>query len=299
MRPWTTRTLNAAVVAAGFAAVGTGSASAADTATPGLPDLTQAPDDIGITAPLHTCQAAADLPMGPCPNVTVKASIPNVFKQVGADITTMAHGVAGELRDSRQPLSAGNATRVLGHVTAETTRLQRMTDTRPTVSAEVETGNTARTESGGKHAKLLDAEVGPRHSGHEGVSAADTAVDLTAAQGQSIAPLTNSVGTVVPRSVQDAPPQVSDGRVNLPRAGEALPAHRNTPAMAALDDGLTGVAGKTGTTGQTGVARSSGMAERASDTLAGIGTPVGTPSDSLPVVGSVPNPLSNPHSLGL
>ncbi|RCW45291.1 hypothetical protein DFQ14_103260 [Halopolyspora algeriensis] len=305
MRPWTTRTLNAAVVAAGFATATTGTASAADTANPGLPDLSQVPDDLGITAPLHTCQTPAGTlqkqTMGSCADVTLKAEAPNPVKKVGADIATTARGTAGEMLSERSSLPSVQPGPVLGHVAKAKARVEQLVDSRPTVGVEAETTSAGRSNERGKHAKLLEAEVGPRHPGHEGVSAADTAVDLTAAQGGSIEPL-KPVGAVVskalqsapspsadgranlPKTLQDAPPQASDSRANLPRIGEILPAHKHTPALAALDNGLTGVTSRADTT------------DRGGETLPGTGTPVGTPSDALPIVGSVPNPGS---ALGL
>ncbi len=215
MRPWTTRTVQMAVVAAGFAAVGTGTASAAQ--APDVPDLSTVPDDIGFTAPADACRIQEGPGYGPtkapCVDAQLHASSPNVIKKVGADIATTAHDVAGDLQDGRPPLSAEKVNRVLGHVASGANDVQRLTKTRPTVGVKATPEHVGLFQE--KHpgsGRLVDAEVGPREPGHEGVSAVDTAVDATVMQGFRSTPL-NPVGAVTP-ALQDTPLQ--DEPVTLP-----------------------------------------------------------------------------------
>ncbi|GAA4619893.1 hypothetical protein GCM10023108_46800 [Saccharopolyspora hordei] len=202
MRPWTTRTVQAAVVAAGFAAVGAGTASAAETTDVPEPDLSSIPDQIGFTAPVNACQMQEGAGFGPvkapCADAQLHASSPNLVKQVGVDITTTAHGVAGELQDGSSPLVPGKANRVLGHLVAEGDRLAGMTKTRPTLGVSATPEHIGVLHERVPDATLLDAEIGPYTPGHQGVSAVDTAFDVTAVQGFESQPVISPVGAISP-----------------------------------------------------------------------------------------------------
>lgn len=237
MRPWTTRSLQAAVAAAGIAAAGTGTAAAA-----GNSAFTDVPDDIRADVPADTCATPSGLApernVAPCADVDLKTSTPNVVKTVGADITTMAHGIEGELRDGQPVLAPGKPNRVLGHVFAETTRLENMTQTRPNVGIAVEpdrTGFLDKTRPGGG---LLEAEVGPRGPSHEGFSAADTAVELTAAQGYEVDPLFEPVG-LVKTATEQTPVQNPGQPVGVPDPAGMVPAVEQVPATAEVDHAAT------------------------------------------------------------
>ncbi|WP_017973562.1 hypothetical protein [Actinopolyspora halophila] len=241
MRPWTTRTLNAVVVAAGFAAVGAGTATAdsPESTTPDLtkPDLSQVPDEIGFTAPVDTCQQAgvAGQEKVPCADTTLHANAPNLFKEVGKEITRASHGLANEVRDEEPALESGEASRLLGQVGTTAKKVDQLSRTRPEVGVNVRPENTGVLQSKSDEGELLNAEVGPRGSSHEGVSAADTAVDATIAQGYEAKPLTNPVGTVT-RAAGESPLSTSQKPVELPEVGHVVPAAKQAPAVRELDD---------------------------------------------------------------
>ncbi|RKT85564.1 hypothetical protein SAMN05421805_11834 [Saccharopolyspora antimicrobica] len=247
MRPWTTRTVQAAVVAAGFAAVGTGAASAAETTDLPKPDLSSIPDQVGFTAPVNACQmqkgAGFNPVKAPCADAQLHASSPNLVKQVGVDIITTGHGVAGELRDGRPLLAPGKPNQVLSHVLAEGNRLTGMTKTRPTIGVSAAPEHLGVLHQRTPNATLLDAEVGPRKPGHQGVSAVDTAIDATAVQGFEAEPVASPVGVVAPTLARN--PLNSPGQpMPLPKPAELLPAVGKIPPLAELDKGLGGGAGE-------------------------------------------------------
>ncbi|MGW1677715.1 hypothetical protein [Saccharopolyspora sp. NPDC002376] len=230
-------------MAAGFAAVGTGAASAAETTDLPKPDLSSIPDQVGFTAPVNACQMQNGLGFSPvkapCADAQLHANSPNLIKQVGKDITTTGHGIAGELRDGRPALAPGKPNRVLSHVSAEGNRLTGMTKERPTIGASVTPENLGVLHAKNSNATLLDAEVGPRQPDHQGVSTADTAVDVTAAQGYEAEPAVNPVGAVAPtlqRNPLNAPGEV----MPLPKPDQLVPAVGKIPPVAALDQGLGG-----------------------------------------------------------
>ncbi|MBB5155255.1 hypothetical protein [Saccharopolyspora phatthalungensis] len=245
MRPWTTRTVQAAVVAAGFAAVGTGAASASENAEIPKPDLSSVPDDVGFLAPVNACQAQDGPGYGPtkapCADTQLHANTPNLVKKVGADITTTAYGVGGELQDGRPMLTPGKPNRVLGHVFAETTRAAQLTKTRPTVGGSVIPDHLGVVTERVPDAALLNTEVGPRQPGHQGTSALDTAIDLTAAQGYDTAPLTDPVGMVAP-TLANNPLQTSGEPMTLPQPEKILPATGKLPATPRLDNSVSATA---------------------------------------------------------
>ncbi|SDY62077.1 hypothetical protein SAMN05216215_103110 [Saccharopolyspora shandongensis] len=245
MRPWTTRTVKAAVVAAGFAAVGTGAAAAAESIDLPKPDLSSFPDNIGVRAPLNTCQLqngpGYSPTKAPCADTQVYANTPNMVKKVGADITTTARGIGGELRDGRPVLAPGKPNQVLGHVFAETTRVAQMTKTRPTIGGSVAPDHLGVASERIPGATLLDTEVGPREPGHQGMSTLDTAVDLTAAQGYATEPLANPVGAAA-SALQRNLLQNSGEQVALPQPEKLVPAIEKTQVASELDGGATDVA---------------------------------------------------------
>ncbi|GAB3277167.1 hypothetical protein [Parasphingorhabdus pacifica] len=254
MRPWTTRTMQAAVVAAGFAAVGTASASAEEASPLPAPDLSQVPDEVGFSVPVDACEmqqgAAFHRTKAPCVDAQVKASSPNLVKQVGADIVTTTHGVAGELRDGRPILAPGKPNRILGHLFAETTRVEQMTKARPTISADVQPDHTGAFDQHAKEGGFFEAKIGPRQPDHEGVSAVDTAAEFTAAQGYELEPLANPVGAVAP-TLRDTPQNGSGP--TLPKLGHVAPIANDMPALAMVDNKLADATHKLGRDVATGL----------------------------------------------
>ena len=232
MRPWTTRTMRVAVVAAGFAAAGTGTASAAGTSAGPTADLPHVPDQIGFQTPVNTCQTPPGLEQDrekmPCADVTLTASSPNLFKKVGGDVARTSHGLAGELRDNKPLLSPGKPNRILGHVANEAAQVERMTKLRPTLGVAADPGHTGVLDEHTPQGGLLDAQVGPREPGHQGLSALDTKADISAARGFQVAPLVNPIGLVTP-ALQDNPLQTSPRPLTLPKPEQTVPALEQLP----------------------------------------------------------------------
>ncbi|MFR9729568.1 hypothetical protein ACL03H_10090 [Saccharopolyspora sp. MS10] len=237
MRPWTTRTLQAAVVAAGFAAAGAGTAAAAPGPALAEPDLSAVPDTIGATVPVDACRAQ-DAPgfhstKAPCVDAQLRLGAPNVVKQVGADIVTTTHGVAGELSDGEPLLSEGKPARITRHIGQERLRLEELTKTRPTIGVEVEPRHTGLVDKHSPGGGFLEAEVGPRQEDHQGVSAGDTAFALTAAQGYTVGPAVRP----------DALLQHDLRGGNLPAVGDVVPAAGKVADMTRADE-VTAVPGQ-------------------------------------------------------
>jgi hypothetical protein len=190
--------------------------------------------------PVNACEMQDGPGFGPakapCADTTLHANSPNTLKKVGADITTTAHGAAGEFRDGRPLLAPGKPNRVLGHVVAEGTRVQQMTRTRPTVGTTVTPGHQGVLTERAPDARLLDAEVGPRPPQHQGLSTADTAVKLTAVRGYDSAPVSNPLGMVAP-TLQGSPLQTAGEPVTLPEVDRILPAAGPVPVVSKLNQG--------------------------------------------------------------
>lgn len=275
MRPWTTRTVHVAAVAAGFAALGAGTANAA----PHEPDLSQVPDDIAFQAPVHACQTPHGVEPGrniiPCADSTLKSSTPNVFKKAGSDISDTAHGLAGELKGPN-PLANAQPTRLAGQVLTEKDRLLQVAKERPTLGTDLDPGRTGLVDNPMPGGGVLDATVGPREPGHQGVSGADTAVDLTAAQGHDIpAPITPAGALPnagkVPALAEAPQGQLADAQRVVPVAGRV-------PATALMDRELTDPV-------QSGVGQ-------VRETLPNL--PISSTPEGLPVVGQTPQMMGLP-----
>lgn len=245
MRPWTTRTLQAAVVAAGFAAAGTGTASAAPAPTTPMPDLSKVPDFVGFKAPVNTCQTPPGLRYGrekvPCADLEVNTQSPNVIKKVGADIATTSYGMAGELQDGKPLLAPGKPNRMLGHAFGEAARLEHTAKTRPDVNSDLDANYTGVLDDHSREGGLLKAHVWPRGPHHDGFSAADTAADLTLARGYKVEPLASPVGAVAP-ALENNPLQTNGAPVTLPKVEQVLPATKQVPEVPRLENGLADTA---------------------------------------------------------
>lgn len=238
MHPWTTRTVKAAVVAAGFAAVGTGTAAAADEPELTKPDLSSVPDEIGAKAPIPACAMQEQPGFGstkaPCVDAELYAKSPNLVKKVGMDITRATHGVADELRADGPLLTPEKPNRIVGHLANGVAGIEQTTKARPTVGASATPDHLGVLTEHTKDAELLDAEIGPRGPQHEGTSALDTAVDVTAAQGYSAGPVVDPVGAVMP--VVENNPLQTRTPVNVEPLEETVPPAQNVPVVSELDD---------------------------------------------------------------
>lgn len=237
MRPWTTRTLQAAVVAAGLAAAGTGTASAAQTPELTEPDLSAVPDEIGFTAPIDACRAQ-DAPgfnatKAPCVDAQLRVSAPNVVKQVGAQVIRTSHGVAGALADGRS-LDTAKLTQVSQHVGEAKNGLLGLAETRPTIGVSAQPRHTGVLEPHSPQSSLLNAEIGPRGAKHEGVSGVDTALALTAAQGYTVGPVANPGAALKP--VVQSDQRTGQPRLDLPEPSDVVPGARQVTSMTRADE---------------------------------------------------------------
>ncbi|MBE9375793.1 hypothetical protein IQ251_15175 [Saccharopolyspora sp. HNM0983] len=239
MHPWTTRTVKAAVVAAGFAAVGTGTAAAADEPELTKPDLSSVPDEIGFKAPINACSMQEQPGFGstkaPCADAELYAKSPNLVKKVGTDITRAGHGVADELRAEGPLLTPEKPSRITGHLVNGAAEIEQATKARPTVGGSATPDHLGLLTEHTENAELLDAEIGPRGPQHSGTSALDTAVELTAAQGYSTEPVAEPVGAVMPL-LENNPLQTSREPVTVEPLEETVPAAQNAPVVSELDD---------------------------------------------------------------
>lgn len=232
MPPWTTRTLQAAVVAAGVTAVGSGFVPAADAApVPDKPDLTRIPDQIELNAPLDGCDPAKA--PSPCFDGGAHVAVPTMVKQVGGHVVRTGGGLTNAAR-------SGSVPQAVGVVYAESLHLQQTAKARPTVGVAAKPDHVAGLGRQSEEGGLLDTEIGPRGRTHEGVSAVDTALELSFARGYAQEP-PRPVGEVVAPVVRDAP--VVDRLLDRPQPRDSE-SFRRTPAMASLDstvhDAVTG-----------------------------------------------------------
>lgn len=238
MHPWTTRTIKAAVVAAGFATVGTGTVAAADEPELTKPDLSSVPDEVGFKAPIPACtmqeQPGFGTTKAPCADAELYAKSPNLVKKVGKDVTHASHGAGDELRADGPLLTPEKPSRIAGHLVEGVAQVEQATKARPTVGASANPDHLGVLTEHTEDAELLDAEVGPRGPQHEGTSAADTSVDLTAAQGYSAGPVIEPVGSVMP-VVENNPLQTRDP-VTVEPVEETVPPVKDVPVVSELDD---------------------------------------------------------------
>ncbi|AOS65367.1 hypothetical protein [Actinoalloteichus hymeniacidonis] len=229
----TSRTLQAAVMAAGFAAMGAGTAMATD-ATDRLPSKADVPTDIGAELPLHSCQSPAYAVTGseivPCADVTAKASIPNVFVQPAYTLEGTALALADQFTTPGPLLDVNRVNRLggaLGTEVAEVTALQR---TRPDIALDVAPGNTGVLDQSTSDT-LLSTRLRERPENYSGFSAVDTAVEINAVEGYTLGqPLDpNTITRPVTGAVSGGPlgstptlPETADVPVVGPAADQAL-----------------------------------------------------------------------------
>ncbi|MCX2732225.1 hypothetical protein OOZ19_18460 [Saccharopolyspora sp. NFXS83] len=195
------------------------------------------PDDIGVTVPVDACRMQ-DAPgfnstKAPCLDAQLRAGVPNVVKQVGANIVTTTHGIAGELRDGEPLLSEGKPARITRHIGEARLDVEDLTKTRPTIGVAANPRHTGIVDMHSPDGKFLEAEIGPRQSDHQGVSAGDTSLALDAAHGYTVGP--------VARPDELLKHDLSGG--NLPRVGDVVPAAGKVADMAKADE-LTAVPGQ-------------------------------------------------------
>lgn len=215
MRPWTTRTLHVALLAAGVAALGSGTASAADLPG-GTPEVPAAPAQLGGALPLALCQPPVPVQgqgMIPCADAGIGAQAPNIIKDGALTVAGTAQAAGQELQNG-QPLADPHRVTDLAAIGARgATQLAAIDHQRPSANLGLNPGNTGLLDKG----TLLDSALSPHQPGQPGFSAGDTQADLTALHGETLAPLTDPSRTV---SELTAAPQTAVGNLT---AGKSLP----------------------------------------------------------------------------
>lgn len=139
MPPMTTRALRVTVLAAGLAAAGTSTASAAT--APGMPGLNSAPDEINKHEVVNPCQALKDPQPERCPELRAHVQSPTVLKQVGADVVRGGHELRGDLSGPGLPVEPDKVDRAVGTVGGVVHNVDEHTNTLPNVDATVHPGS--------------------------------------------------------------------------------------------------------------------------------------------------------------
>ncbi|GAA0529474.1 hypothetical protein A8924_6708 [Saccharopolyspora erythraea NRRL 2338] len=202
--PWGTRTLQAAVVAAGVTAVGGGAVAIADggqATPPSGPELTRIPEQVELAAPIDGCKPQ-DVSAKTCVDAVGRVVAPTLVHQAGADLGQSRSELGSALRVERPLVSFGKAQRALDAVQNTSHRAQELGRTRPTTQVGLWPDNIGPLHKQTADGVLFDAELAPRPPDHEGVSALDTVSRLDAAHGYGMRPATVPVGTVMPLARQ-------------------------------------------------------------------------------------------------
>ncbi|ASO22417.1 hypothetical protein FHR81_004226 [Actinoalloteichus hoggarensis] len=183
----TSRTLQAAVMAAGFAAMGAGAAMA--TESDSRTALPERPQDIGAELPLHSCQSLAYQYAGseivPCADITAKAGVRNVLAQPAYTVEGTALALADQFVTPGPLLDVDRVNRLSGAVGHEVDEITDLQTTRPDISLDVAPGNTGVLDEGSRDS-LLQTRIWERPENHSGFSAADTALEVNAVRGYTI-----------------------------------------------------------------------------------------------------------------
>jgi hypothetical protein len=180
-------------MAAGLAAAGTGTATAANNPTLPLPHIGGLPDNIDTQAPLDTCQTFSDLGNGldraPCANAHLGLNSPNPTQKVGEGIVR-AGKLTGALQDAQPQRSLGRAADISSPV-------DELAKT-PTVNAGVQPRYPGVLDANRPDAGLVSAGVHPRGGNEEGVLGTNTVPDLHAMNGYSLQPKADPRGLAEP-----------------------------------------------------------------------------------------------------
>lgn len=189
MRPWTTRTLHVALLAAGVAALGSATASAAELPG-GTPDVAGAPSQIGGALPLALCQPPVPVQGQhtlPCADTNLGMQAPNLAKKGATTIAGTAAGVGGQLADGKPITEPQRVPALAGVAAHQLNQLAALNRQRPDTSLGLAPGNTGVIDKG----TLLDGTVRPHQPGEPGFSAADTQANLDAVQGETLKPISS------------------------------------------------------------------------------------------------------------
>jgi hypothetical protein len=209
-------------MAAGLAAAGTGTATAANNPALPLPRIGGLPDSIDAQAPLDTCQTLLGLGNGldraPCASAHLGLNAPNPTQKVGESIVR-AGKPTGALQDLQPQRSQGRAT----HISSPVNELAKT----PTVNAGIQPRYPGVLDTNRPDAGLVSAGIHPRGDNEQGVLDTDVVPDLHAMSGYTLQPKADPSGMVEPLT---KPVQNLRGV----RAGDVVP----TPVRSAL--GQTG-----------------------------------------------------------
>ena len=217
MPPMTTRALRVTVLAAGLAAAGTSTASAAT--TPGMEGLRSAPDEINKHQLVNACRAQEAPHPERCPEIEAGVQSPTVLKQVGVEVVRHGHELRQDLSRPGLPLDDEQVGRAAGAVGGVVRGVEAQTAARPNVDAAVRPGEQPLMRPNSPNSRFLDTHVGPRGRTHQGVSALDTAVDAHAVQGYDI-----GQGTLPREFVLSLPPEAGMPKHPVP-AEAGVPKH--------------------------------------------------------------------------
>lgn len=226
MRPWTTRTLHVALLAAGVAALGSTTASASELPG-GTPDVAGAPAQIGGALPLALCQPPVPVQgqhMLPCADTNLGAQSPNLVKQGALNVAGTAAGLGGQLSDGQPLTGPQRVPQTVGLAARQLNRLVAMDHQRPDVALGLAPGNTGSIDQG----TLLGGTVRPHQAGAPGFSALDTALNLDAVHGETLKPIDNP-SRALP-DLTSTPQALTD---NLARGG-TLPASTDLPGQSTV-----------------------------------------------------------------
>ena len=141
MPPMTTRALRVTVLAAGLAAAGTSTASAAT--APGMAGLRSAPDEINKHEVVNPCRAQEDPHPERCPEVAADVQSPTVLKQVGGDVVRGGHELRENLSRPGLPVDHDKVDRAARTVGGVVRGVDEHTNTLPNVDATLRPGAVA------------------------------------------------------------------------------------------------------------------------------------------------------------
>lgn len=138
MPPMTTRALRVTVLAAGLAAAGTSTASAAT--APSMAGLRSAPDEINKHEVVNPCRGLKAPQPERCPEVAAHVQSPTVLKQVGVDVVRGGHELRGNLSRPGLPVDPEKVDRAVGTVGGVVHNVDEHTNALPNVDATVRPG---------------------------------------------------------------------------------------------------------------------------------------------------------------
>ncbi|HEY8373273.1 MAG TPA: hypothetical protein VIL00_11060 [Pseudonocardiaceae bacterium] len=213
MRPWTKRTLHAAVLAAGFTALGASMASASPAQEPRIDLPTTTPTELNLDIPLDTCNPPSlefyeahgvEVPeeavpyltsneQVPCWDASLHLNVPNVPVQAGTALAGTTSGLAHELVGDDEPITdPHNVEGVLGLLGVDG-RGEGLIHQRPEAGFELAVDNVGVLDDT-EHLASLD--VGPYDSQRpQALAVGDLGVEADFLHGHTIRPFEQPLGS--------------------------------------------------------------------------------------------------------